>query len=153
MTTTSDAGRRCGCGPLLTRRTVLAATGAAGAAGALAACGGGAPPVAEATSAPGDPVITDLETLRAEGAVSFETDDGQAIAVALDDGVVAYSAVCTHEGCTVSFDGGEQQLICPCHGSRFDPADGGAVINGPARRPLPEVAVEVDETEGVLRRA
>ena len=137
----------------LSRRTVLAA---AGTVGLLTACGGGASEtsaVPEATTAASDPVITDLEALRAEGAVVFETDDGDAIAVDVDGEVLAYSTICTHEGCTVGWDAQEKQLACPCHGSRFDPLDAGAVISGPARSPLPAVEVVVDEAEGVLRRA
>ncbi|MFE7527505.1 ubiquinol-cytochrome c reductase iron-sulfur subunit [Kitasatospora sp. NPDC057542] len=51
----------------------------------------------------------------------------------------AFSAVCTHTGCAVDApkDG---RLYCPCHGSRFDAATG-AVINGPAVKPLPRYAV------------
>ena len=48
--------------------------------------------------------------------------------------LVAHSAVCTHAGCTVGYQGG--QIICPCHGSLFD-ARTGAVITGPATTPLP----------------
>jgi Rieske Fe-S protein len=55
--------------------------------------------------------------------------------------VHAFSAVCTHQGCVVSSvtDGG---IDCPCHGSRFD-ASTGAVVTGPATRPLPTIAVVV----------
>ncbi|MEV7183108.1 Rieske 2Fe-2S domain-containing protein [Kitasatospora sp. NPDC093102] len=54
----------------------------------------------------------------------------------------AFSAVCTHTGCAVDApkDG---RLYCPCHGSRFDAATG-AVINGPAVKPLPRYAVSKD---------
>ena len=56
----------------------------------------------------------------------------------------AFSSVCTHQGCTV--DQVTQGVItCPCHGSRFDVADG-AVIDGPADAPLPRVAIAVDGT-------
>jgi thiosulfate dehydrogenase [quinone] large subunit len=48
--------------------------------------------------------------------------------------LVAHSAVCTHAGCTVGYQGG--QLLCPCHGSVFN-AQTGAVITGPAVTPLP----------------
>jgi len=48
--------------------------------------------------------------------------------------LVAHSAVCTHAGCTVGYQGG--QIICPCHSSVFD-ARTGAVITGPATIPLP----------------
>ena len=144
-------GAACPCPSGVSRRTVLAA---AGAVGLLTACGGGGESAAtEATTAPDDPVITDLDTLRAEGAIVFKTDDGDAIAVDVDGEVLAYSTVCTHEGCTVGWDAEQKQLACPCHGSRFDPLDAGAVISGPARSPLPAVEVVVDEAEGVLRRA
>jgi Rieske Fe-S protein len=56
-------------------------------------------------------------------------------------GVHGFSATCTHQGCTVvSVSGGT--INCPCHGSRFNVANG-AVVGGPAPRPLPPVAVVV----------
>lgn len=58
-----------------------------------------------------------------------------------DDEVLAFSATCTHQGCTVNAieDG---LIVCPCHLSRFDLATG-APVSGPAPRPLPPVTVEV----------
>jgi Rieske Fe-S protein len=153
--TTRVPDAACGSCAQPSRRTVLTAAGAVGAAGLLAACGGGGgggSDAAQATGSVDDEVIVDLETLRSEGAVVFDTADGEAIAVEVDGAVRAYSRVCTHEGCSVSWDAGAQALICPCHGSRFDPNDDGAVLTGPAREPLPGVDVVVDEAEGVLRR-
>ena len=55
--------------------------------------------------------------------------------------VHGFSAVCTHQGCTVtSVRNGV--IGCPCHGSRFD-AQTGAVLAGPAPRPLPSIPVMV----------
>ena len=49
------------------------------------------------------------------------------------DGVVAYTAICTHTGCEViDWHADEQLLYCPCHYSRFDPKDGARVVDGPA---------------------
>lgn len=54
--------------------------------------------------------------------------------------VVAFSAVCTHQGCTVAPQG--KEFDCPCHGSRFDGTTG-AVLAGPARDPLPKLTATV----------
>ena len=51
--------------------------------------------------------------------------------------VVGHSAVCTHQQCTIAASGS-----CPCHGSKFNITTG-AVENGPAQRPLDEIAVTV----------
>jgi Rieske Fe-S protein len=53
--------------------------------------------------------------------------------------VHAFSAICTHQGCTVNHVGGGT-IDCPCHGSKFDVATG-KVVAGPAPSPLPPVHV------------
>jgi len=58
-----------------------------------------------------------------------------------DDTVHGFSAVCTHQGCTVS-SVRNGVIGCPCHGSRFN-AQTGAVLAGPAPRPLPPISVVV----------
>jgi len=81
-------------------------------------------------------------------AVAFEDSGNPAVLVHLDNGdFVAYSAVCTHQGCKVAYQGGN--LACPCHGSVFDPANGAEVVAGPAPRPLPEIPVKVEGGEVV----
>ena len=45
-----------------------------------------------------------------------------------DGSLSAFSAVCTHAGCTVGYQGG--QIVCPCHGGTFD-AQNGSVVGGP----------------------
>ena len=66
------------------------------------------------------------------------------------DGIVAYSKVCTHVGCPVAlYEQQTHHLLCPCHQSQFDVANGAAVIFGPAARPLPQLPITVDD-EGYL---
>lgn len=61
------------------------------------------------------------------------------------DGVVAYSALCTHNGCPVTaIDPTQTKLVCNCHGSVFDPADRGVVLDGPARRRLAMLPLRVE---------
>lgn len=82
-------------------------------------------------------------------AVPFDDEAGRpAILVHLEGGdFAAYSAVCTHAQCTVAYQEQSAQIACPCHGSVFDPANGAAVVNGPAQMPLPEIPVEVRDGE------
>ncbi|MBB5085315.1 FAD-dependent oxidoreductase [Nonomuraea endophytica] len=61
-----------------------------------------------------------------------------------DGALHAVSAICTHLRCVVAFNEAEHSWECPCHGSRFD-VDG-AVLQGPAVKPLPPV--ELDESAG-----
>jgi rieske iron-sulfur protein len=75
------------------------------------------------------------------------------LAADLPAGLVAYSAICTHLGCTVLPSLSEQgYIVCPCHASVFDPAADARVISGPANRPLPALPVEV-ASDGVVRAA
>jgi rieske iron-sulfur protein len=60
------------------------------------------------------------------------------------DGVIAYSAICTHTGCDViNWDEGLLRMACPCHESQFDIYDGANVVGGPAPRPLAMLPLEV----------
>jgi rieske iron-sulfur protein len=60
------------------------------------------------------------------------------------DGVVAYTAICTHTGCEVTdWNAADQILFCPCHASKFEPKDGGKVVDGPAPRDLPALPLKV----------
>jgi nitrite reductase/ring-hydroxylating ferredoxin subunit len=63
-----------------------------------------------------------------------------ALSRGLDGSTHCVDAACTHLGCIVAFNAGEQTWDCPCHGSRF--TLDGQVLDGPARDPLESVAVE-----------
>ncbi|HYU76999.1 MAG TPA: Rieske 2Fe-2S domain-containing protein [Ktedonobacteraceae bacterium] len=77
--------------------------------------------------------------------------DGKAsILIHLANGnFVAYERACTHVGVYVNYDPATQLLVCPAHGAIFDPAQGGAVLQGPAPRPLPKVTIHVN-TDGMI---
>jgi rieske iron-sulfur protein len=71
-----------------------------------------------------------------------------------NQGFVAYSAICTHLGCTVSWVENQQAravsfIECFCHNSIFDPARGAKVLSGPAPIPLAQIGVKVAK-EGTL---
>ena len=66
------------------------------------------------------------------------------------DGILCYSKICTHVGCPISlYEQTTHHVLCPCHQSTFDLADGAKVIFGPAARPLPQLPLAVD-AEGYL---
>lgn len=107
-----------------------AAAGSAGAAGGAGSNGGASAPLANLADVP------------VGGAVAVKTAGGPVIVAQPKAGeAVAFSAVCTHQGCTVAPAGGH--LDCPCHGSRFN-ALTGAVVKGPAPSPLAKVNVRVE---------
>lgn len=56
--------------------------------------------------------------------------------------IVAFSALCTHMGCPVTFTGG--RFVCPCHKSMFDPGKNGQVYQGLATDYLPQIQLSVD---------
>lgn len=73
------------------------------------------------------------------------TDELRARAVS---GVLAFSAVCTHQGCDVTeYVVADKLLMCFCHFSKFNPADG-TVAKGPASKSLPWVALA--QKDGLL---
>ena len=104
----------------------------------------------EAAAGTGGEAIARESDVAPGGAVKFKDGGRDAVLVHLDGGeFVAYSAVCTHAGCTVAYKDG--QLACPCHGSIFDAANGAEVISGPAQTPLPEIPIDV--RDGQIVRA
>jgi Rieske Fe-S protein len=135
------------------RRAVLRGVCAGCAGLALAACGSGsgtteaaspaaspASPASPAAPKPPKPLAT-LADLVVAKAVSVTVDGRRALLTKVSDtAVVAFSAKCTHQGCTVEPDGAK--LACPCHGSVYE-ATTGKVLRGPAPAPLPAVQVVV----------
>jgi ubiquinol-cytochrome c reductase iron-sulfur subunit len=66
------------------------------------------------------------------------------------DNIVAYSKICTHVGCPVAlYEQTTHHILCPCHQSTFNAAQGAQVLFGPAPRPLPQLPISTD-AEGFL---
>jgi rieske iron-sulfur protein len=60
------------------------------------------------------------------------------------DGVVAYSAICSHAGCEVNGWIAEERILeCLCHNSRYDPSNAAAIIDGPTTRALAALPLKV----------
>jgi len=137
--------------------------GSAGASMA-AACGAGDSSQGRETpttagSATGGPEVGEGETIVAESELArgsafpfTNAKTGEpAVLVRTQEGeLFAYSAVCTHQRCTVAYRQNTRKLVCPCHGSVFDPADGAKVEAGPAPRPLPELKIRVENGKVIL---
>ena len=125
--------------PEVARRAALAL----GAAGLAVAAGcstyGGSGSTSSAPAAPGG-VLGAAADVPVGGGKVFA--DKQVVVTQPTQGTfAAFSAVCTHQGCTVDTvaDG---TINCPCHGSKFKIADG-SVATGPASQPLPKKTVTV----------
>jgi ubiquinol-cytochrome c reductase iron-sulfur subunit len=113
---------------------------------------------------PGDLEVNAIVTVFPEGDRS--PGDAQTVLIRLPDGAnrpkpgregwtvegcIAYSKVCTHAGCPVGlYEADTHRLVCPCHQSLFEVADGARPSFGPATRSLPQLPLEVDE-DGHLR--
>lgn len=115
----------------------------------------GAAPVIAFPVTPTDGVVRNGSRLNRVLLVRLAPDALAAKTAALAaDGIVAYSAICTHTGCEVgTFLAAEQQLYCECHQSRFDPRDQARVIDGPAPRNLPALPLRIDDGRLVVAGA
>jgi Rieske Fe-S protein len=59
-------------------------------------------------------------------------------------GVVAYTSICTHNGCDIDGWIAERLVLaCACHASEFDPRDAAKVLDGPAPRMLPALPLKI----------
>ena len=69
------------------------------------------------------------------------------------EGIVAYSAVCTHTGCdVVNWHPDRRLLECPCHNSVYDPTAGARVVSGPAPRRLPALPLRIADGRLVVAK-
>ena len=126
-----------------------------GIAAAIATAGSVAMTSAQAAPGSKRKKVADLAAIRPGQPVSFTYPQDEA-AIAIDMGhpmpggigptksIIAYSALCQHMGCPVSYDTKSSHLVCPCHASVFDPARSGQCIEGPSTRGLPRITLKVE---------
>ena len=136
VVTLAGAGTLAACGSsdsagtASTTSTTGSSTGSSTGTGTGAGSGGGS-----------EQSIVKLADVPVGGAVVATAATGTIIVAQPTAGqVVAFSAICTHQGCKVAPAGAT--LNCACHGSRFETATG-KVLNGPAKADLEKVAVKV----------
>jgi Rieske Fe-S protein len=139
------------------RRTALAAVGAAGLAVALTACssdddsssgsssskdtsGSG---TAGSSTAQGDAGGTELAKTSdiPEGGGKIFASKGVVVTQPTAGTYKAFSSKCTHQGCAVSSIS-NGVIVCPCHKSEFSVTDG-SVKKGPATTALPAEQITV----------
>jgi arsenite oxidase small subunit len=101
-------------------------------------------------------VVTRARELRVNVPLSFNFPDaaspctlikmGHAVpgGVGPDKDIVAYSGLCTHMGCPVSYDTATRAFRCPCHYSTFDAELSGQMICGQATEDLPQIVLKYD---------
>jgi thiosulfate dehydrogenase [quinone] large subunit len=120
------------------RRVVLG-----GVAGAVAGVAGLATPAGAAAKTPPGIAIGPAKEVPVGQSAAFTDPKTKtpSLVIQLHKGkFVAYDAICPHEGCTVAYQPAQSLIVCPCHGSEFNPANG-HVVHGPATRGLNSLGV------------
>jgi Rieske Fe-S protein len=139
----------------------MAAAGAAGLAAALTACGssdnsadtvdtgagssgstasGGSTGGQAGGDSAGGAALAKTSDIPQGGGKIFK-DKGVVVTQPAAGTFKAFSATCTHQGCTVG-SVANGVIVCPCHNSHFS-AEDGSVKQGPATRPLPAAKITV----------
>ncbi len=139
----------------LTRRQFIHTTGAAGVGVAAPVVIHSRAAAAETAAYPVKPVAA-LDGLSPGTTVPFTYPDDRSPALLLrmtgevlegvgpGASIVAFSSLCTHKGCPVSYRPEYRLLICPCHWSTFDPEKAGSLVIGQASQSLPRIELRVE---------
>lgn len=107
-------------------------------------------PVEKGETTPKEEIIAKTSELPVWSGKLFRVAGKPGILIHMPSGFVAYSAICTHLGCTVFWDSASKLIRCPCHGGVFDPADG-SVVTGPPPSPLPRIDIEIRGEDIIAR--
>ena len=146
------------------RRSFIKWTGIAALTAALSkvlsSCGG---QVQSGSSTPPSAAVSEsefidlggMDELAETGSLRYQTPSGNSILVVQSSNdaqsVHAFSSVCTHRGCNVTWKTHDQVIGCACHGSNFSAE--GDVLQGPAQQPLQQYIVKVEEERILIERS
>ena len=140
----------------LTRRDLVKATGA-GVSGCLLHELATAVGPAEQSKQYPSVRVSELNAVKLDVPIQFSYPDETSPAVLVKlrepavrgvgpgNSIVAFSLLCTHKGCPVSYRPERKLLICPCHWSSFDPAKAGQMVIGQASQALPQITLQLKE--------
>ena len=102
--------------------------------------------------------VANIQDLKTDEPVYFNYPDESSPAILIKLGteaiggigpqkdIVAFSALCTHQGCPVNYE--KKRFICKCHYSMFDPAKNGQTYQGHASQWLPQIVLSLDSSTG-----
>ena len=126
----------------LDRRTMLRGAAVGGVAlPLLAACGGSEEATSGGAGSGGGPATVTASDVPVGGGTILK-DEEVVVTQPKNGDYKAFTAICTHQGCTVTkVEGG--QIVCPCHGSHFSIEDG-SPTSGPAQKALASKTVSVE---------
>ncbi|MEU3565687.1 Rieske (2Fe-2S) protein [Kitasatospora sp. NPDC006786] len=128
--------------PTASRRTLICGAAAVLAAGGTVAVTGCSSSASSGNNAPKGPVDLGPASAVPEGGGKVYREQKIVVTQPTAGQYKAFNARCTHAGCLVD-QVKNNQIQCPCHGSRFAIADG-SVLDGPAPSPLPAYTVTVE---------
>jgi len=152
----------------ISRRSFLKLSGGMAAGAGVMVAGVGAAQAAQgevgrATLPYPAKTIAKAKNLKSNVPVSFQYPDAASPCVLVKMGspvpggvgpyqdIVAYSVLCTHMGCQVSYDTGTRAFKCPCHFSLFDAEKTGQMITGQATENLPQIMLEYNAKDDSVR--
>ncbi|MCX6910365.1 MAG: ubiquinol-cytochrome c reductase iron-sulfur subunit [Verrucomicrobia bacterium] len=150
-----QAGDGCGCSRSAFLRVALGGAGVVYAAGlAYPVYRYVASPVEKSAkeAAVKEVTLKDARKLAPGSALMFKFGFKPSLLIHHDDGSwTALTAVCTHLGCTVSYQAEQKRIHCACHGGVYDPKTGGNV-SGPPPKPLLRYEVKVTDAAVIVSR-
>jgi cytochrome b6-f complex iron-sulfur subunit len=81
----------------------------------------------------------------------YQFNEDKVIVINHGGKLTACSAVCTHLGCLVHWEEGQNIIFCPCHGAKYKQA--GDIISGPQPKPLKPYNVRVENDDLIIAKA